>query len=157
MGAQAGVVFFDRRPTGEAERALIAGLEPIAPDGVTVFAHAGAVLAYGACHVWTGERTFRQPRRSSSGLVITWDGRLDNRDDLRLTLGQAWPDDVSDPGIALAIFERWGVDGLARLVGDWSLVVWDGRLRTLYLARDYMGVRPLYYHECPGRSVAWSS
>ena len=88
MGVQAGAVFFDHRPTQEARLALIAGLDPIAPDGVSAFAHAGAVLAYGACHVWAGERTCRQPRQSPSGLVMTWDGRLDNRDDLCLTLGQ---------------------------------------------------------------------
>jgi asparagine synthase (glutamine-hydrolysing) len=157
MGAQAGVVFFDRRPTHETVLALIAGLERIAPDGVSSFAHDGAALAYGACHVWAGERTSRQPRQSSSGLVLTWDGRLDNRDDLRLTLGQTWSEDASDPAIASAVFERWGIAGLGRLVGDWSLVIWDRGQRTLYLARDYMGVRPLYYSECAGRSVAWSS
>jgi asparagine synthase (glutamine-hydrolysing) len=157
MGAQAGAVFFDQRPTREAGLALVAGLEPIAPDGVSIFAHAGAVLAYGACHVWAGERTSRQPRQSPSGLVMTWDGRLDNRDDLCLALGQTLSRDTSDPAIALATFERWGVEGLGRLIGDWSLVIWDGRQRTLYFARDYMGVRPLYYHACPGQSVAWSS
>src|SRR5258708_35758074 len=105
MGAQAGAVFFDQRPTHEARLALIAGLEPIAPDGVSAFARAGAVLAYGACHVWAGERRSRQPRESSSGLVMTWDGRLGNRDDPRLTLGHAWSADIRDPGIALAVFE----------------------------------------------------
>jgi asparagine synthase (glutamine-hydrolysing) len=157
MAAQAGVVYFDQRPIEDAIRTVIGGLEPVARDGVSAFACPGVVLAYGACHVWSAERACRQPRQSPSGLVMTWDGRLDNRDDLRLTLGLSGSDDLSDPGIALAVFERWGVDGLSRLVGDWSLVIWDGRRRTVYLARDYMGVRPLYYHECPGRWVAWSS
>ncbi|MCU1384448.1 MAG: Asparagine synthetase [Acidobacteria bacterium] len=157
MAAQAGVVYFDRRPTDEACREVAAGLAPIAPDGVSAFAHAGAVLAHGACHVWAGERTSRQPRQSSSGLVMTWDGRLDNRDDLCLTLGHTSSRDASDAAIALAVFERWGIEGLGRLIGDWSLVIWDGRRRTLYFARDYMGVRPLYYYGCRGRFVAWSS
>ncbi len=157
MGAQAGIVFFDRRPAGAAGRAVIAGLERMAPDGISSVTREGVVMAYGACHVWTGERTSRQPQQSASGLVMTWDGRLDNRDDLRQTLGQTTPNDLSDPALALAVFERWGVDGFRMLIGDWSLVIWDGRVRTLYLARDYMGVRPLYYHDCPGQSVAWSS
>jgi asparagine synthase (glutamine-hydrolysing) len=157
MGAHAGVVFFDRRPTGDVGRTLIAGLKPIAPDGVSSFAHDGVLLAYGACHVWTGERTSRQPRQSTSGLVMTWDGRLDNRDDLRQVLGPMSSQDSGDAAIALATFERWGVEGLGRLIGDWSLVIWDGRQRTLYFARDYMGVRPLYYYQRAGQSVAWSS
>ena len=156
MGVHAGVVFFDQRPIEEAGRALVAGVKPFAPDGVSAFAHEGALLVYGARHVWASERRSHSLRQSPSGLVMTWDGRLDNRDDLCLTLGQTSSCDTSDPAIAMATFERWGVEGLGRLIGDWSLVIWDGRLRTLYLARDYMGVRPLYYHECPGRSVAWS-
>jgi asparagine synthase (glutamine-hydrolysing) len=156
MGAQAGVVFFDRRPTQDAELALIAELEPIAPDGASSFAHDGAVLAYGAHHVWAGER-ISQPRQSTSGLVITFDGRLDNRDDLRQTLRPFASADNSDAAIALATFERWGVEGLGRLIGEWSLVIWDGRQRTLHVARDYMGVRPLYYHQRAGQFVAWSS
>jgi asparagine synthase (glutamine-hydrolysing) len=93
--------------------------------------------------------------RSASGLVIAWDGRLDNRDDLKRQLGNAFAGE-SDAAIALALFERDGADGLHALVGDWSLVVWDSLLRTVYLARDYMGVRPLYY--CHNkRTVYWSS
>jgi asparagine synthase (glutamine-hydrolysing) len=157
MATQAGVVFFDRRPTQSAEQALVAELEPIAPDGVSTFAHDGALLGYGAYHVWAGERMSHQPRQSNSGLVMTFDGRLDNREDLRQTLGSLASPDGGDAAIALAIFERWGTEGLGRLVGEWSLVIWDARRRTLHLARDYMGVRPLYYHQRAGQFVAWSS
>ena len=156
MGAQAGIVFFDRRPT-QAPSVPGRGVGAIAPDGVSRFAHDGAVLAYGAFHVWAGERTSRQPRQSTSGLVITFDGRLDNRDDLRQNLGPLASADNSDAAIALATFERWGVEGLGRLIGEWSLVIWDGRKRTLHVARDYMGVRPLYFHQRAGQFVAWSS
>ena len=58
--------------------------------------------------------------------------------------------------IALSVFERWGLDGLRFLIGDWSIAIWDGAKRTLHLARDYMGVRPLYYC-ATDRSVMWSS
>ncbi len=135
---------------------MIAGLEPIAPDGVSVDAEDGLVMAHGANHVWVGESRWTQPQRSASGCVATWDGRLDNRDDLLLRLGQRLDDDVSDIGIALAVFERWGIDGLRFLIGDWSIAIWDGQRRMLYLARDYMGVRPLYYC-ATDRSVMWSS
>jgi asparagine synthase (glutamine-hydrolysing) len=88
--------------------------------------------------------------------VATWDGRLDNRDDLQLQLGGGLAADTSDAAIALRVFERWGIGGLRLLIGDWSLAVWDPLHRTLHLARDYMGVRPLYYC-ATDRSVIWSS
>src|SRR5713226_5809752 len=156
MGAHAGVLFFDGRSVEDDCHALIAGLRPIAPDGVTAFAEHSVAMMYGAFHVWARERSSQQPRRSAAGLVMTWDGRLDNRDDLRLRLGATSDEDTSDTAIALSVFERWGADGLRWLIGDWSAVIWDCCQRRLHLARDYMGVRPLYY--CTdGQSIMWSS
>src|SRR4029453_277939 len=76
--------------------------------------------------------------------------------DLLLRLGEQVSDKVSDVSIAMAVFERWGVDGLHSLIGDWSLAIWDGARRPLHLARDYMGVRPLYYY-VDDRAALWSS
>ena len=83
-----------------------------------------------------------------------WDGRLDNRGDLALRIGAGAP--TTDAGLARSTFERWGVAGLETLVGDWSLVFWDRGTRTLHLARDYMGARPLYFCADASR-VSWSS
>ncbi|HWF86818.1 MAG TPA: asparagine synthase-related protein [Vicinamibacterales bacterium] len=156
MGAHAGTFFFDGRPGRGACCALRSGLEPIAPDGVSVHAEDGVAMAHGAFHVWTGDRSCEQPWQSPAGFVATWDGRLDNRDDLLLRLGQPLGDDVSDVGLALAAFERWGIEGLRFLIGDWSLAIWDRDHRMLHLARDYMGIRPLYYC-ATDTSVMWSS
>jgi asparagine synthase (glutamine-hydrolysing) len=156
MGAHAGIFFFDGRPAAHACDVLRLGLQPFAPDGVSVHAEHGIAMAHGAFHVWTGDRSCDQPCQSPAGFVATWDGRLDNRDDLLLRLGERLDDDVSDLRIALSVFERWGIDGLQYLIGDWSIAIWDRDRRTLHLARDYMGIRPLYY--CPtDTSVMWSS
>jgi asparagine synthase (glutamine-hydrolysing) len=156
MGAHAGVFFFDGRPAAHVCDVLRLGLQPFAPDGVSVHAEHGIAMAHGALHVWAGESHWPQPQRSAAGFVATWDGRLDNRDDLLLRLGQPLGADLSDVGLALTVFERWGIEGLQFLIGDWSLAIWDRDHRTLHLARDYMGVRPLYY--CASdREMMWSS
>ncbi|MGH9160817.1 MAG: hypothetical protein ACRD2X_12650, partial [Vicinamibacteraceae bacterium] len=156
MAALAGSLFFDGRPTEETCAALVARLQPMGPDGVSVHAEPGLVMLHGALGVWAGEQLAQQPARLPSGLVMTWDGRLDNRDDLLLRLDGRLANDTSDASIALSTFERWGIEGLGSLIGDWSLAVWDARYRTLRLARDYMGVRPLYYF-ADSKSVMWSS
>ena len=46
------------------------------------------------------------------------------------------------------------MDGLRDVIGDWSLCIWDSR--EIVLARDYAGIRPLYYH-CGGGVLCWSS
>lgn len=50
-----------------------------------------------------------------------------------------------DAEAALHLFEEHGVDSLARLRGMFSLAVWDSAARTLYLARDRFGKKPLVY------------
>lgn len=92
--------------------------------------------------------------RADAGLVMTWDGRIDNAADLAIDLGTVRSQ--PDRELALDAFERWGAAGLERLVGEWSLAIWDRRHRTLYLARDYMGARPLYYC-AEDDEVGWSS
>ena len=56
MAVLAGIFHFDGRPIDDDGGALGAGLQAIAPDGVSVFAGAGVVMAHGACHVWAGEQ-----------------------------------------------------------------------------------------------------
>jgi asparagine synthase (glutamine-hydrolysing) len=155
MGAQAGVLWFDHRPVQRDRATLVSALQSFAPDGVSIATADGLAMAYGLADTWTSDRWQPQPVRSDSGLVMTWDGRLDNRADLAIRVG-AVAHETSDAALALAIVERDGLDGLGALIGDWSLVVWDGRRRTLSFARDYMGVRPLYYCR-DDRAVMWSS
>ena len=88
--------------------------------------------------------------------VLHWDGRLDNRSDLRLRLRDSLTGEITDDAIARATYERWGTEGFVHLIGDWSLVIRDHATRTTLLASDFAGVRPLYYHVQDGR-VQWSN
>jgi len=85
-----------------------------------------------------------------------WDGRLDNRSDLLLRLRDSLNGANTDAAIARATYERWGVEGLVHLIGDWSLVVRDHEEKLTILASDFAGVRPLYYHLRNGH-VQWSN
>jgi len=88
--------------------------------------------------------------------VLHWDGRLDNRNDLLLRLKDSLREDTSNAAIALAAYERWGTNGFVHLIGDWGVVIRDRANRTVVLASDFAGVRPLYY--CvQGERVFWSS
>jgi len=88
--------------------------------------------------------------------VVHWDGRLDNREDLRQRLRDSLRGDTSDASIVRATYERWGTKGLVHLIGDWSMVIRDRVNRTTVLASDFAGVRPLYYH-VHREGVLWSS
>jgi asparagine synthase (glutamine-hydrolysing) len=89
-------------------------------------------------------------------------GRLYYRDELRAALagpsGEAPvpPGDCPDADLVLAAYRRWGQAGLARLEGDFALVLWDGRARRLVACRDPMGGYPLFWTRHGGR-VAFST
>jgi asparagine synthase (glutamine-hydrolysing) len=85
--------------------------------------------------------------------VLYWNGRVDNRDDLWPLLMERRADDAA---IVLSAYERWGVQGLHKVIGDWSVVIFDASALTIILASDFAGVRPLYYQSRP-EGVRWSS
>ena len=88
------------------------------------------------------------------GSICLWDGRLDNRLDLLAETGL--PADSSDSALAFALYRRKGLDGLRDLVGDWCLALWDAGARVVVLARDYAGIRPLYFHR-NAQALYWST
>jgi hypothetical protein len=157
MSGHAGIYYFDRRPIDAAlADRLSAGLASQGPDGGSEYLEPGLLMVYRAFHFDRHCRMERQPYRSIEGNRITFDGRLDNRDDLLLLLGDRLHQDQTDPALALAAYERWGEAGLTHLIGDWSLAIWDHQRRHAVLASDYMGVRPLFYYQREG-FLAWSS
>lgn len=78
-----------------------------------------------------------------SGNAIVFDGRLDNGDELRGSVGAEPP--PSDAALVLAAYAKWGAGTPAHLLGDFAFAVWDAGARQLFCARDVFGQRPLFY------------
>jgi asparagine synthase (glutamine-hydrolysing) len=82
------------------------------------------------------------------GLCLSFDGRVDNRNELRLALnalGIRTRDDT-DAEIVLRSYQCWGDECADRILGDFAFIMWDGRRRQVTCARDPLGIRPLYYY-----------
>lgn len=92
--------------------------------------------------------------RSPGGepIVLTYSGEIYNFRELRAELlarGHRLRT-RSDTEVLLRAYVEWGSSAVDRLVGMFAFAVWDGDRRELFLARDRLGVKPLYYHRYPG-------
>jgi len=98
----------------------------------------------------------RQPMLSASGrYVIIFNGEIYNHGELRMELERsgAAPDwrGRSDTEVFLAAIERWSLEEtLRRSNGMFAFALWDRQKRSLYLARDRLGEKPLYYGRVAG-------
>jgi asparagine synthase (glutamine-hydrolysing) len=90
-----------------------------------------------------------QPLSSAqSGSWVCLNGEIYNADELRPELagrGQRFRGS-SDADVVLAAYEAWGERCFSRLRGMFAVAIWDAPGRRLVLARDRLGIKPLYYH-----------
>ena len=90
----------------------------------------------------------RQPMTTADGnLIVTFNGEIYNFLDLRRDLegrGHRFRS-RADTEVILAAYREWGVECLARFRGMFAFALWDGPRRTLFIARDRVGKKPLHY------------
>jgi asparagine synthase (glutamine-hydrolysing) len=142
---------------------------PVDPDGILpgllgLVAHRGpdAAAFWSDGPFFLGHRrlaiidlaTGAQPMGTADGaLVISFNGEIYNYRELRAELaarGHSFRTS-SDTEVLLAGYREWGASLLPRLVGQFAFAIADRRDRSLFLARDPFGEKPLFYHEAPGR------
>ena len=89
-----------------------------------------------------------QPMSSADGnLTVTFNGEIFNYLELRqelIALGRTFVSN-SDTEVLLQAYAEWGADCVTRFNGQWAFAVWDARHQTLFLSRDRLGKRPLFY------------
>lgn len=84
---------------------------------------------------------------------ITYNGEVYNFLELRAeleALGHAFRTGT-DTEVVVAAYAQWGEECLLRFNGMWAFAIWDRETRSLFLARDRFGIKPLYYWNGPTR------
>jgi asparagine synthase (glutamine-hydrolysing) len=132
------------------------------PDGLDAWgdAEAGIGLGHRRLAIVDLSPSGKQPMHSADGrYVITYNGEVYNFQDLRgelSALGHLFRS-TSDTEVMLAAFSQWGVEeSVRRFVGMFAFAVFDRSERKLYLVRDRVGVKPLYWTEC-GDTILFGS
>jgi asparagine synthase (glutamine-hydrolysing) len=157
MSVQAGIWNFDGRPV---DRKFIDGLSESlrqqGPDGESCYMNGSVALLYRPFHTTAESRQEKQPYTSRRGFILTWDGRLDNREGLISDLRSDVDASPTDLAIFAAAFDRWDADCFRRIVGDWAVSIWKPEQRELLFATDYMAIRHVFYYLKSDR-IWWST
>jgi len=97
-----------------------------------------------------------QPMCNEDGsLWVSFNGEIYNHAEIRRELeeigGHRWKTDHSDTEVILHAFEQWGIECLQKFRGMFAIALWDAKKRELWLIRDRIGIKPLYYSVHHGR------
>ena len=157
MSAICGIVELTDKPvTLEAIERLMDAVSVYGPNGSGIWREGSAALGHQMLHVTPESQTETLPwHDAESGLVITADAILDNRDELidALNLKDALSsvkgaegEEIPDSLLILQAYRKWGEGCAVRLLGDFAFAIWDARARKLFCARDHIGAKAFCYY-----------
>ncbi len=158
-----GILTLDGQPVvREHLQAIRTGMAYWGPHGSSVWQNERVGLGHLLLNNAPEARhEFAPCQHSASGIVVTAQARIDNRDELIAKLESPsgishQPSPLKDNELILHSYLRWGEECVHHLIGDWAFAVWDPRERKLFVARDHWGISALYYYHHP-RFFAFAS
>lgn len=160
MSGIAGIFHLDGAPVPEGQvQRMTARMQQRGPDGIRHWQQGPAALGHCMLHTTPESLEEQQPLGNEDGsLVLVMDGYLDNWQELRTELlGRgAVLRTRADAELLLRAFEIWGEDCLRHVSGDFALLLWQGRERKLFAARDRTGAKSLFYWQ-DGRRLLFAT
>lgn len=151
----AGILSFDDVPDIDVGRRMLVRLAHRGPDGSGVYRDAHVLLGHTRLAI-VDVAGGAQPMSNGDGSVwVTFNGEIFNHVELRqelAALGHRFRTH-SDTEVIVHAWEEWAQDCFSRFNGQWSLAIWERDAQRLVLARDRLGVRPLYLTRDRGRVV----
>ncbi len=129
------------------------------PDGEGTFADGPVALAMrrlAIIDLQTGDQPIFNEDRS---IAVVFNGEIYNYRELRAELARRGHHFAtqSDTEVLVHGYEEWGDDLPRHLNGMFAFAIWDKMRRRLLLARDHLGIKPLYYAQLPGGGLAFAS
>ncbi|MEX2451757.1 MAG: N-acetylglutaminylglutamine amidotransferase [Rhodospirillales bacterium] len=138
----------------DAVRAMTASLAPRGPDASGTFAQARIAFGHRRLKVIDRSEQAQQPMVDSAlGLAIVYNGAIYNYPALREELEAKGYTFFShgDTEVILKAYHAWGAACVERFNGMFAFAIWERDTGRVTLARDRLGIKPLYYNRTPAR------
>jgi len=127
------------------------------PDSSGIFLDNNISLGHNRLSIIDPNTTANQPMESDNGnFVVVFNGEIYNFKELKEELKDYPFKTKSDTEVILASYKKWGKECVKKLNGIFAFAIWDKQKKELFLARDHIGVKPLYYF-CDGERFIFSS
>jgi asparagine synthase (glutamine-hydrolysing) len=151
----AGELRYDDRPAdGEAVRRMLPCLESRGPDGEGFVSRGRIALGHRRLKIIDLSDAGAQPMTDDDlGLTLVFNGCIYNYQQLRTELqGYGYRFfSTSDTEVIIKAYHRWGADCVTRFLGMFAFAIAEHSSGTVMLARDRLGIKPMYLAETPGR------
>ena len=136
----------DRTGSSEAIGRMIDAQKHRGPDASGEFLDDGIALGHTRLKIIDLSEAGAQPFVSPDGrYTMVFNGEIYNYKSIASELGDVQYKSDSDTEVLLHAFIKWGKDCLHRLNGMFALAIWDRETQELFIARDRLGIKPLYY------------
>ena len=160
MSGFAGMVNGDgSAPDSRVLEKMAAGLAFRGPDAKQVSVRSGAGFCFTLLRTGPAPQAEVQPCSLDGRTWLIGDVRLDGREELRRELGQRGESisaEATDEELILHAWRQWGEASFEKLLGDLAVAVWDEVAKTLWCARDLLGIRPFLYAQA-GQRIYFSN
>lgn len=145
------------RPDLGAVRRMMDRLERRGPDHEGSFSDGPMALGHRRLSILDLSFHGAQPMIDQAhGLALAFNGTIYNHPELRAqlrALGHRFTSS-GDTEVILKAFAQWGTDCVSHLTGMFAFAIWNMKTGALFLARDRLGIKPLYYTEDPANPAA---
>lgn len=142
-------------PSQAAVEAMLDVMRRRGPDGAGTWAAPGITLGHRRLAIVDLSERGRQPMvAADASVAISVNGEIYNYPELRAELeagGAAFQSDCDSEAVIHG-WRRWGVESFSRYNGMFAFALWDASTQALYLVRDRLGIKPLYYWRDGGRT-----
>lgn len=161
MCGLAGIVNFNGEPVDRQRiERMTQTLAHRGPDGSGTWVHGNVALGHRRLAIRDLSEAGSQPRIDEAAkLAVVYNGELYNDLSLRRTLGDAVGtrfQTTCDTEVIAPSYRFWGKDAFLKFEGMYAIALWDCENETLILARDPVGIKPLYF-SLVGQSLRFAS
>jgi len=146
-----GIVHFDDVVDASKVTAMNTRLEHRGPNHGAVYAEEHVVLGHRRLSIIDLDERGNQPMSDPTGRYhLVYNGEIYNYQKIKELLTDHSFQTETDTEVVLAAWQKWGLDCLRFFNGMFAFAIWDKEKGQITVARDRLGIKPLYYHQKGG-------